>query len=67
MLAARAAMPAARTAATSVDGKASSSEKPIPKPEPTTAVTIPAVPTIVIRHRSNEGPSLRRPQNDGSR
>jgi hypothetical protein len=56
MLAARAAIPAARTAAASVDGTASPSEEPSPKPVPTTAVTMPAVPTIVICHGWNEGP-----------
>ena len=55
MLAARATMPAETKAATSVAGRASSSEKPIPKPVPTTAVTVPAVPTTAIRHRSKEG------------
>ena len=67
MRADRATMPAARTAATSVAGTASSSEEPIPKPVPTTAVTIPAVPTTVIRHRSKEGPPRRQAQNDDSR
>ena len=68
MLADRATMPAATTAAISVTGTASSSEEPIPKPVPTTAVTIPAVPTTVIRHRSKEGaPALRGAQNDDSR